>query len=454
MARILVIDDDIPLSQMLRDWMTAQDKHEVVIANDGTAGLRILTEEEFHLAIIDWDLPGMPGPAVVSQFRATGGATPILMLTGRATDDDKEKGFDSGADDYLTKPFSVKELGARMRSLLRRGAPTASSIGATPTGGLSSVRVCPSCGKHYNRDEATEICVIDGSTTIPVSDREVIGLVLNGTFQVESLVGVGAWSEVYKARNLKTGESVAVKIMHNHLTADRLKVERFRREAEAISKVRDDALANIIDQGSLPSGRPLLIMDFVDGVSLDKYLAENGRLTLAQMKQVLIPVCRALGKAHAAGLIHRDLKPSNITLTKQNGLYTGKLLDFGLAKIIMHDSGAMASLTASGEVVGTPAYMSPEQCLGGTIDNRSDLYSLGCILYEVLTGRRAIEGKSSFEAMSNHIGKYPNPIWQVCKQANIPPKVEDMIFKLMAKEPDERFSTAEEFVNNFQAAVK
>lgn len=452
MARILLVDDDTTLSESLRDWLL-YEKNDVDMACEGLSGYHQLTSNEYHLAIIDWDMPGMTGPEIVRKFRASGGRTPILLLTGRADEVDKESGLDSGADDYLTKPFSIKELGARMRSLLRRSNPLMTADPAPgPEASTDPFRACTVCGRKYAGKDKVERCTACGCTTVPISDTEMVGLVLCNRFQIEGILGLGAWSEVYRGKDLQTGAVVAVKVLHKHMCVDPLKIERFKREAATLAKVQHECLAGIIDQG-MAHGRPFIVMEYVMGMGLDRMLAQQRRLQLRQCYEIFHSVCSGLAAAHNTGLIHRDLKPGNIFIINRGGQLGAKLLDFGLAKVVMGEEDGSATLTQNGEVLGTPAYMSPEQCMGHPLDKRSDLYSLGCIVYESLTGAKAIQAKNAYAAMSAHITRMPDPFEQVCPEAQLPPAVEDVVFRLLAKDPDDRFESAEAFLREFRSVL-
>jgi CheY-like chemotaxis protein/predicted RNA-binding Zn-ribbon protein involved in translation (DUF1610 family) len=312
MARILVVDDDESMSAMLTDFLEVE-KHQVETAADGEDGFGKLSSNTYQLAILDWDMPRMSGVEVCKKFRDGGGQTPILLLTGRTQEDEKEAGLDAGADDYLTKPFSLKELGARVRSLLRRAGATLS--GDTDRT-IQSSRVCTSCGNEFDASDATvERCPNDGAATVVVSTAKVIGKSVCGDYKITALIGVGAWGEVYKATNATNGSEAAVKILHTHLSADPLKVARFNREAEALLRLQHEGLARVYAQGVI-DGRPCLVMEYLQGTNLEKYLAERGRISLADVAAIFLPVCDALEAAHRQGLIHRDLKPSNVFLVQ------------------------------------------------------------------------------------------------------------------------------------------
>jgi CheY-like chemotaxis protein/tRNA A-37 threonylcarbamoyl transferase component Bud32 len=455
MARILLCDDDMSLCDVLYNWLII-DKHDVETANDGLSGYNKLAANSFDIIVLDWDMPGMTGPEICKKYRSAGGQVPILLLTGRVEDEEKVEGLDAGADDYLTKPFSLKEFNARLRSLLRRSNVTAvqnqNQEPANPE--IESIRVCISCGKQYDAaDSANELCSIDRSSTVLISVKKMIGKLVGNRYQIVSLLGVGAWSEIYLACDMQTRENVAIKILHTHLAADPLKVARFKREADVLLHLQHGSLAKVFAQCELDNKRPCLIMEYLEGLNLEQALSTYGPMNLAQAREIFIPVCEALAVAHDKGLVHRDLKPSNVFIVQENGKVKAKILDFGLAKMSDRGSGtAGASLTQTGEVLGTPAYMSPEQCRGYVLDCRSDLYSLGCLVYEALTGTRAIPGKTAFEAMSNQISRYPDPINDAYPKAQVTPQVEDIIFKLLAKDPEDRYATAREFAADFKNA--
>ncbi|HEY9717763.1 MAG TPA: protein kinase [Trichormus sp.] len=454
MARILLCDDDLSLCDVLCSWLVI-DKHDVQTANDGLSGYSKLTAGTFDIIVLDWDMPGMTGPEICKKYRSTGGQAPILLLTGRVDDEEKVEGLDAGADDYLTKPFSLKEFNARLRSLLRRSNVTAAqqqNTDAQSSTDMDTIRVCTSCGKQYDAaDSANELCSLDKSSTILISVKKMIGKLVDNRYQIVSLLGVGAWSEIYLACDMQTRGNVAIKILHTHLAADPLKVARFKREADALLHLAHGSLAKVFAQCEMDNKRPCLIMEYLEGVNLEKALSTYGPMSLAQARDIFLPVCEGLAIAHDKGLVHRDLKPSNVFIVQENGRVMAKILDFGLAK--MSDGvGAMASLTQTGEVLGTPAYMSPEQCRGSILDGRSDLYALGCLVYEALTGTRAIPGKTAFEAMSNQMSRYPDPINDVNPKAQVSQHVEDIIFRLLAKDPEDRYATAREFAADFKNA--
>ena len=206
-----------------------------------------------------------------------------------------------------------------------------------------------------------------------------------GRFRIEREIGTGGMGTVYLATHLGLERPVAVKIIKREFAGDRDVADRFLREARTMAKLRHPHSAMIFDAGNLPDGRHFIIMEFVEGETLSQALAREGRFSPARAVQIATQVCDVLEEAHRLGVVHRDLKPSNIMLSERGVC----VLDFGVAKVLASsaESTATHASTGSGQLVGTPRYMSPEQCLGQRVGARSDLYSLGVVLYEMLAGR-------------------------------------------------------------------
>jgi serine/threonine protein kinase len=206
-----------------------------------------------------------------------------------------------------------------------------------------------------------------------------------GRFKIEREIGTGGMGTVYLATHLGLDRAVAVKIIRREFAGDRDVSDRFLREARTMAKLRHQHAAMIFDAGNLPDGRHFIVMEFVEGETLSHALAREGRFTAPRAVQIATQVCDVLEEAHRLGIVHRDLKPSNIMLSDRGVC----VLDFGVAKVLASsaESTATHASTGSGQIVGTPRYMSPEQCLGQRVGARSDLYSLGVLLYEMLAGR-------------------------------------------------------------------
>src|SRR5215469_13214409 len=260
-----------------------------------------------------------------------------------------------------------------------------------------------------------------------------------GPYEIQSPLGAGGMGEVYRARDARLGRDVAIKVLPEHLCNDPSLKSRFEREARAISALSDPHICHLYDIGS-QGGTDYLVMELLQGESLAERLAK-GPLPLNKALQTGIEIAEALETAHKNGIVHRDLKPGNVMLTKSGA----KLLDFGLAKPAASQaaiaSGAAATmtrtLTGKGRIVGTFQYMAPEQVQGLESDVRTDLFALGAVLYEMVTGRRAFQGKNEISVMSAILEKEPEPISAL--QPLSPPALDHVIQRALAKDPDERW---------------
>jgi eukaryotic-like serine/threonine-protein kinase len=272
-----------------------------------------------------------------------------------------------------------------------------------------------------------------------------------GPYEIVAALGAGGMGEVYRARDPRLDRSVAIKVLPSHLTSDPERRARFEREAKAISSLNHPHICTVYDVGR-EDGTDYLVMEMVEGETLAQRL-KKGALPLEQMLRTAIEIADALDKAHRQGLIHRDLKPGNVMLTKSGS----KLMDFGLAKRAMggetekHLSALSTEappLTGEGRVLGTVAYMAPEQLEGKEADARSDLWAFGCVLYEMATGRRAFEGQSQASLISAIMDKDPPPITQL--QPLTPPSFERLVKVCLAKDPDERLQTAHDVMQELR----
>jgi serine/threonine protein kinase len=272
-----------------------------------------------------------------------------------------------------------------------------------------------------------------------------------GPYEIQSPIGAGGMGEVYRARDTRLDRTVAVKIIPPHLSDDATRRQRFEREAKVISSLNHPHICILYDVGR-QDGVDFIVMEYLEGESLAERLGA-GPLPIAQVLQYGSQIASALDKAHRGGVLHRDLKPGNIMLTKAGA----KLLDFGLATAAPPLAGSptltdmtprVSPLTQLGAIVGTVQYMSPEQVEGKELDARSDIFSLGAVLYEMVTGGRAFEGKSQLSVASAILYKDPKPLSKL--QPLTPPALNRAIGICLAKEPDERWQSAEDLWNELR----
>lgn len=320
---------------------------------------------------------------------------------------------------------------------------------------IVTAKICPRCSREFSPAGTVNICPHDQSLLSLVTSDPFIGQVIAGHYRVTDVLGQGGWSVVYRAQHETIkNRQVAIKMLHSHLIRDKDKVLRFQREAEAAMSLNFPQIAAVYDYGVLPEGQPFIVMEYLDGVALSEVLKEQGALSTDRALTIAKQVCLGLAAAHDRRIIHRDVKPSNIFLTKdENGNETVKLLDFGLAKIISPEPGE-GNLTHTGDTMGTPDYMSPEQCIGLELDARTDIYTFGYVLYEMLTGKQAVRGKNTYESMNMHIHETPLQFAEANPQCAIAPAIEAVVFKTLAKNPDDRYQTAMELRDALERAAE
>ncbi|NJL92856.1 MAG: serine/threonine protein kinase [Anaerolineae bacterium] len=266
----------------------------------------------------------------------------------------------------------------------------------------------------------------------------LIGINLGGRYEIRRLLGQGGMAEVYEAYQPRLDRRVAVKLMHRHLSRDVQFQARFEREARAMARLKHPHIVQVYDFDRDPElDQFYMVIEYIDGPSLsDSLHAQGGMLPLAELLGVMEALAGALGYAHAEGMQHRDIKPSNVMLDRNQRVV---LMDFGIAKLVQE--GGAESLTASGAMIGTPAYMPPEQAGGTSGDHRSDLYSLGIMFYQLATGRLPYEAETPLGTIMKHLSEVPMPPSSL--RADLPPGVEAIILRCMAKDPVDRYQNAE-----------
>ena len=316
------------------------------------------------------------------------------MATAKSDSTDIVEALDAGANDYVIKPLDVPVVIARIEAQLR-SRPTAPSP--------------------------------EAAAAEPTTDT-----VLAGKSLLESVIGSGAFGSVYRARHLGLDHRVAVKVLKAGSASSPEAAERFRREGVAACRVRHPNAVTVMDFGVTAGGAPFLVMELLDGRSLDAEIARAAPLPALRCAEILFPLCGVLAEAHQVGILHRDIKPANVFLHKSRIGETVKVLDFGIAKLL--DAGQ--SLTVEGGIVGTPAYMAPERFRGGTLDGKSDVYSLGVLLYQMLSGRLPFQGPDAdlLAVAMMHLNEEPPPL----KTAGVSAAVEDVVRAALAKDPAHR----------------
>lgn len=283
-------------------------------------------------------------------------------------------------------------------------------------------------------DSPSESRAIASEINSQITDQTVVA----GKYEILSLLGEGGMSRVFKARDKNSGAIVAVKKILPERLQDEKSVERFMQESKVVEALNHRNIASTKEHGLDADGTPYLVMEFVDGLTLAELIRQEGAIDVERALQIITQITDALSYAHSNGIIHRDIKPSNVIVTRTtDGKDRVQIVDFGIARVFDHLSSAHMPLTQTGEALGTPWYMSPEQCFGKIADERSDIYQIGCLLQELLTGKRAFEGDTAFEVMFKHVTGIPT-------LDGIDANLQEILAKTLNKNPEDRYQSAKD----------
>lgn len=411
-ASILVVDDN-PVTRVLCSRVLAREGYRVLLAEDGIEALRLVKEEPVDLVLLDVMMPGLSGFDVLETIRKlySSGALKVMMVTAKDQSEDVVRAFELGADDYINKPLDVPVMVARIQAHLRARSAT-----AQPS--QSALDLAP-------------------------------GTELEGKYRLESVIGHGNFGTVYRATHLSLKHPVALKFFTSGLKANR-SASRFQREAMSACRIEHPNAVQVLDLSVTDKGIPFLVMELLEGRSLAHELKQSRELSLARCQELLMPICQVLSQAHALGIVHRDIKPQNIFIHRGRQGEVVKVLDFGIAKLI-DDSAMEDKITVDG-IVGTPMYMAPERFGGGSCDERADVYSIGVMLYEMLTGRRPFESEGDlFKLILLHMNETPKSICEL--RPEVPLAIEELVLDALSKKRDQRPSV-DELARRFDEALQ
>ena len=290
----------------------------------------------------------------------------------------------------------------------------------------------------------------DPNVDTEMQDQPAVGSVVDGRYKILEVAGRGGMGVVYKAQHLHMSRTVALKMLLKEANADEQANKRFQQEARAVSLLRHPNIVAVYDSG-LVNNQAYLAMDFLDGISLYGAIHETNGLSLDRFRHIFRQACDALSHAHKNGVVHRDIKPSNLLLVERDGDKDFLVIvDFGLVKLM---SNSDQNLTSTDMLVGSPLYMSPEQCRGLKVDHRTDIYSLGCVMYEALTARPPLAGETPLDTLYQHVARMPLPMTEANPRSNVPPALEKVIFKALSKDHKDRQQSMDQLCEELECAL-
>ncbi|MBX9691670.1 MAG: protein kinase [Cyanobacteria bacterium] len=293
----------------------------------------------------------------------------------------------------------------------------------------------------------------DASSEVASTDPKIPAF--PSRYQIVRLLGKGGMGEVYQVTDQETGKDVAIKVLKAELSEDPMALKRFESETSTLEILSHPNLVTIYGHGKTLNGAPYLVMDLADGPNLSQLLEEHGKLPSARATGIFLQICSVLEYAHGLGVVHRDLKPTNVIVSARDGRDLVRVVDFGIAKVMPSASIRRETydLTETQAVFGSPHYMSPEHCLGMKLDERSDIYSLGCLMYECLTGTPPFTATNPIQVVVKHINEEPALFADKLARDKLTDSLEDIIFECLAKDPTDRFQSISEVSAALKSAV-
>ncbi|HYK89990.1 MAG TPA: protein kinase [Acidobacteriota bacterium] len=426
-ASLLVVDDNENNRDILSRYLQRQG-HHVATAPGGREALSLMLVRQFDLVLLDIMMPDLNGYEILNRLKADSVLREIPVIFISALDDTAGKvgAFRAGCVDYVTKPFQAEEVIARVENQLK----------------ISRLqRDLARQNKELMRKNS-ELIQAQKRTDLVFSAlaRALPGTVLDEKYRVDEKIGTGSFGAVYRGLHLGLSLPVAIKVFRptaGNDTPDSL--ERFRQEGIAASRVKHPNAVEILDNGISSTGIAFLVMELLQGRTLGMELHEKGVLSPQRAAAIIVPVCEALAEVHAAGIVHRDIKPENIYLHQTKKGEVVKLLDFGVSKMMEAACDqTLESMTMTGSIVGTPAYMAPERLVNRPYDGRSDVYSLGIVLYWMLSGRlpfQSNDGSGITIAMKHLTEEAPSLL---VHNPNIPADLDVLVHQMLSKDPELR----------------
>lgn len=423
----MLVDDNQDNLAVLARRLQRRGYH-VTLASTGMDALQLLRGQVFDVVVLDIMMPGMDGIEVLRRLRAERATAklPVIMATAKTATDDLVHALEHGADDYVTKPIDFDVLLARMRAVLRRQAPHL-AIAAPLTPAAPPVPPAPRTAEP--------------ASSISNRKKIEVGAVLDGRYRLDQLIGSGGFGAVFKGTHLALDNTVAVKVLHPEIAESAELRRRFQLEGVSSCRVRHPNAVTVFDAGTSDGTTPYLVMEYLEGFTLEALLRQQGLLSLARTAPIISQVCDVLAHAHSSDLIHRDIKPANIFLAQTVHGEVVKVLDFGLAKLL-HNKESV-ELSGTRNLMGTPQFMAPERLTSEPSDHRVDVYSVGATLYLMLAGvmPHGLTEKNIIKQMRKQLTQPLRPLQELVPA--LPASLGKLIMAALARDPGARPSLGE-----------
>jgi DNA-binding NarL/FixJ family response regulator/tRNA A-37 threonylcarbamoyl transferase component Bud32 len=493
--RVFLVEDQ-PLT-LAGIKMSLNDLGRYEIVGEATNGVDavasvLLTRPD--VVIMDVVIPGMDGIEASSRIKHHLPLTRIIMFTSFGTSEVVSAALAVGAEGYLLKNRSIETIAQAIDTVMRGNimidpavadrlvrdnmantktentlspvelqilkfirdgmdnSAIANSLGTSEDAVAAAIRgLLRSYSKAQPMRQVLGEAVQDAIS--PVTKSAHIGQMFENKYRIDAQLGVGGAGKVFAAEHVFIARPVALKLMHKNLLTDPVVLQSFRKEAMAIACLDHENIIRLYDFGISSQQEPFLVMELFEAENLKDILVKQHHLNPAEFCAIFTQVCSALSAAHSHNIIHCDIKPSNILVRrKEGGGVVAKLVDFGLAKSTALDKQMTDAKTAEGTVSGTAPYMSPEQCTGQVLDERTDIYSLACVMFEALTGERVFKGNSAMEIFTQHAYEKAPTLSERAPQIKFPPELEQCIANMLQKMPNERVKSVDK-VSELIAAI-
>ena len=315
------------------------------------------------------------------------------------------------------------------------------------------MKFCPACERKY--DDEMRVCGVDGTPLKSLTERDapqdpVIGQIIKGRYRVLRKLGEGGMGTVYLAEQVSIGRKVAVKLLRGNYACDEEFIARFQREARLAASLNHRNIITVYDFDQADDGSLFIAMEYVNGEQLSEVIQREGPLPIGRATRLGLQIAEGLEAAHRAGVIHRDIKPDNIMVVRDSGFERIIVMDFGVARL--REAGTGTQLTRAGTIMGTPAYMAPEQAEGSGVSDKTDLYALGIVLYEMLSGSVPFKGSTPSAVLAKQLRERPVELRKL--RAEVPAAIERVVMRALEKKPEKRQGSMHEVVQELQKAGK